>query len=133
MLPAAYTSCKCLVLGYHMAAIPALCLTRNKQLKAWECEPPACLNPAELRKSCGCASTTGPHPSFAAGWGLSATEVLWLGTAQLPRHSSQDAGTHLPCFSSDSCMQPLAHPSLHVSCLLLGHTAHVFLFHTVCR
>lgn len=60
--------CKCVVLGYHMAVIPALCLNVDQKQAAeslgCECEPPACLNPTEPCKSCGCTSTTGLSPAL---------------------------------------------------------------------
>lgn len=124
----------CLALGYLPAVITDLCLNVDKKQAAenlgCECEPPASPFPAELRKSCGCRSSAGSHPRFAAGWELSATEVFWLCTAQIARHPFQDAGMHLPSFSRT---QPLAHRSLHIARVLLGHTTQVSFFHSVCR
>lgn len=115
-LPASYTFWRCLVLGYHMAVIPALCLNVDQKQAAeslgCECDPPACLNPTELCKSCRCTSTTGSRPRFAADWGLPATGVLvvhstaCMASSSGCRHASPTfqltqlhtaSGTHFMC------------------------------------
>lgn len=128
------------MLGCLTEVIQALCVNVDQKYAAenlgCERDPPASPIPAELRRSCGCTSNAGSHPRFAAGWELSATEVFRLCTAWFAQHPFQDAGMHLPSFSSGYRQSYTASGTqfaLHGSRLLLGYTTQVSFFHSMCR